>query len=75
MDLPGCIILHGQHNALVHDQRGPVLEPPVSDEVRPKQDTAKSDTENCVRVAVVDSDEFAIEPNVFKSKFFKTFYT
>lgn len=73
MDMPGRTVLYSQYNALMHNQRGPVLEPKVSDEVRPKQDAAKSDTENRVRVAVVDSDEFATESYVLKSKSFRTF--
>lgn len=69
--MPGRVILHRKHNALVHDQCGPVLEPEVSDEIRPEQDAAKGDTEDRVRVVAVDSDEFAAEPHVLKSKFSK----
>lgn len=56
----------------MHDQRGPVLEPEVPDEIRPEQDAAESDTENRVRVAAVDRDESAAEPHVFKSKSSRT---
>lgn len=52
----------------MHDQRGPVPEPQISDEIRPEQDPQESDTENRVRVAAVDRHEPAAEPNVFKSK-------
>lgn len=59
----------------MHDQRGPVPEPEVSDEVRPKQDAPTSDTENRVRVAVVDSHEPAAEPHVLESKCLHVFTT
>lgn len=55
----------------MHDQRGPLLEPQVSDEVWSEQDAQKSYTENRVRMVVVDSDELATEPHVFKSKIFQ----
>jgi len=71
MDMSGRVVLYRQYNALVHDQRGPVLEPEVSDEIWPEQDAAKGDTEDRVRVVAVDSDEFAAKPNVLKSKFSK----
>lgn len=53
----------------MHDQRGPVLEPEVPDEVRPEQDAPAGDTENRVRVAAVDRHEFAAEPHVLESTF------
>lgn len=52
----------------MHDQRGPLLEPKVSDEIRPEQDAAASDIENRVRMAAVDRYESAAKPHVFKSK-------
>lgn len=73
MDMSGRVVLYRKHNALVHDQRGPVLEPKVSDEIRPEQDAAKGDIEDRVRVVAVDSDEFATEPHVLKSKFYKLY--
>jgi len=36
MDMSGRVVLHRQYNALVHDQRGPVLESAVSDEIWPE---------------------------------------
>jgi len=69
MDMSGRVVLHRQYNALVHDQRGPVLEPEVSDEIWPEQDATKGDTKDRVRVVVVDSDEFATKSHVLKSKF------
>jgi len=71
MDMSGRVVLHRKYNALVHDQRGPVLELEISDEIRPEQDAAKGDTEDRVRVVAVDSHEFAAEPHVLKSKFSK----
>lgn len=68
--MSGRAVLHGEHNAPVHDQRGPVPEPQISDEIRPEQDPETSDTENRVRVAAVDRHEPAAEPYVFKSKWF-----
>lgn len=73
MDMSGRVVLHCQHNALVHDQRGPVLELEVSHEIWPKQDATKGDIEDRVRVVAVDSDELATEPHVLKSKFPKLY--
>jgi len=50
----------------VHNQRGPVPEPEISDEIRSEQDTQESDTENCVRVATVNRHEFTTVPHVLK---------
>lgn len=67
--MPGRTVLHGQHNAPVHHQRGPVPEPQVPDEVRPEQDAPEGDIENRIRVAAVDSHEPAAEPHVLESKY------
>jgi len=69
VDMSGRVVLHRKYNALVHYQRRPVLEPEVSDEIRPEQDAAKGDTEDRICVVAVDSYEFAAEPHVLKSKF------
>jgi len=69
MDMSGRVVLHRQHNALVHDQRRPVLELEVSYEIWPEQDAEKGDTEDRICVVAVYSDEFAAEPHVLKSKF------
>lgn len=71
--MSGRVVLHGKYNALVYDQRGPVLEPEVSYEIWPEQDATKGDTEDRVRVVAVDSYEFAAKPHVLKSKFPKLY--
>lgn len=40
----------------------------LSDAVWPEQNSKKGDTENCVCVAVIDSNEFTIKLNVLKGK-------
>lgn len=57
MDLPGRAVLHRQHHAPLHHQRGPLPQPTLSHEVRPQQDSQKSHAQDCVRVAVVDRHE------------------
>lgn len=34
LDLPGCIIMHSEHHALVHHKRGPIPQSTVSHEIR-----------------------------------------
>lgn len=57
LDLPGRAVLHRQHHAPLHHQRGPLPQPTLSHEVRPQQDSQKSHAQDCVRVAVVHRHE------------------
>ena len=69
VDLPGRVVLHGQHHAPVHHQRRQVPQSAVSHEVRTQQDEKKSHAQDSVRVAAVNRYEPAAQPYVLASEF------
>lgn len=69
LDMPGRTVLHSIHNAPMYNQRGqvPILE--VPHEVRQEQVQAKSNLEDNLRLATIDSHESTPKPNVFQSEY------
>jgi hypothetical protein len=56
------------HHASLHNLHRPIFVPSISDALRSQQDSEASRTENFLRLAAVNCDEFAVELNVLEGK-------
>lgn len=68
LDLPGRSLLHGQHNAPVHNLRGPLFVAALPDEIRTEQNAAESHPQNCIRLASEHRHEPALELDVLEGE-------
>jgi len=68
LDLPRRAILHRQHNAFVHDNRGSLSKPALPDEIWTQQNEEKSDAEDHLRLDPQHRDQFTSELDVLEGE-------
>lgn len=68
LDMPGCTVLYGQHNASVHHIRGSVSVAALSNALWPQQNQAPRHAQDCLCLAAEHRHESAAQPDVFKGK-------